>query len=238
MAFSLDRDQASRRLGVSSRTIDRHIQAERIRTRRIGKKMYLEEDDVETLRMADPARREEDYIVIHDDAPERDIPEIVTKERQITDPKQSNVALAEILRIYEDARDQIARKDTMIQELSYKLGKAETDLANSVPVLEYKKNAFLLESAKSKSDNDADALGRRINILESEVGKRNSAIITLVILFILVLGFSVIFVLFGNNSSLKTWNNIIAPSESFSNSLVRPSNENSDTVSTQSSLPI
>lgn len=187
MAFSLDRDGASRRLGVSSRTIDRHIQAGRIRTRRIGKKMYLEEDDIETLRMTDPARREEDYIVIHDDLPEREIPEIVTKERHITDSKQSNIALAEIVRIYEDARDQIVRKEATIQELSYKLGKAETELANSVPVLEYKKNAFLLESAKSKSDNDADALGRRITTLESEVGKRNSAIITLVILFILVL---------------------------------------------------
>lgn len=202
MAFSLDRDQASRRLGVSSRTIDRHIQAERIRTRRIGKKMYLEEDDVEMLRMSDPSRREEDYIVIHDDVPEREIPEIITKERQITDPKQTNMALSEIVRIYEDAQGQIARKDATIQELSYKLGKAETELANSVPVLEYKKNAFLLESAKSKSDTDADALGRRITTLESEVGKRNSAIITLVILFILVLGFSVIFVLFGNKFSL------------------------------------
>ena len=70
MAFSLDRDGASRRLGVSSRTIDRHIQAERIRTRRIGKKMFLEEDDVEKLRMNDPARREENYIVIHDDVAE------------------------------------------------------------------------------------------------------------------------------------------------------------------------
>jgi predicted nucleic acid-binding Zn-ribbon protein len=160
--------------------------------------MYLEEDDIEMLRMADPARREEDYIVIHDDLPERELPEIVAKERQIADPKQSNMALAEIVRIYEDARDQISRKDITIQELSYKLGKAETELANSVPALEYKKNTFLLESAKSKSDNDADTLNKKILSLESEVGKRNSAIITLVILFILVLGFSVIFVLFGN----------------------------------------
>ena len=198
MAFSLDRDQASRRLGVSSRTIDRHIQAGRIRTRRIGKKMYLEEDDIETLRMADPTRREEDYIVIHDDTPDQERPEIVTKDRQITDPKQTNMALAEIVRIYEDARDQITRKDTIIQELSYKLGKAETELANSVPALEYKKNTFLLESAKSKSDNDADTLNKKISSLESEVGKRNSAIITLTILFILVLGAAIMFVLFSN----------------------------------------
>jgi hypothetical protein len=167
--------------------------------------MYLEEDDIETLRMADPARREEDYIVIHDDIVDHhDHPEIITKERQLVDPQQTSMALAEIVRIYEDARDQIARKDTTIAELSYKLGKAETELANSVPTLEYKKNAFLLESAKSKSDNDVDIMSKKIFSLENEVGKRNSAIITLVILFILVLGFSVIFVLFGNQLILKT----------------------------------
>lgn len=199
MAFSLDRDGASRRLWVSSRTIDRHIQAGRIRTRRIGKKMFLEEDDVETLRMTDPSRREEDYIVIQTDTPEPDMPEIMQKSKQIVDPKQESMALTEIVRIYEDARDQIARKDTIIQELSYKLWKAETELANSTPNLEYKKATFLLESAKSKSDTDADILGKKILTLESEVTKRNSALITLVILFILVLGFSVIFVLFGSS---------------------------------------
>ena len=65
--------------------------------------------------------------------------------------------------------------------------------------MEYKKTTFLLESAKSKSDSDAEMLTKKIITLESEVNKRNSALITLVILFILVLGFSVIFVLFGDN---------------------------------------
>lgn len=199
MAFSLDREAASRRLGVSSRTIDRHIQAERIRTRRIGKKMFLEEDDVEALRMADPSRREEDYTIIMDTKEEREVPEIVTTTKEVVDIKQNNVALAEIVRIYEDARTLIAEKDTTIQSLSYKLWKIETELANSIPAMEYKKTTFLLESAKSKSDSDADVLTKKITTLESEVNKRNSALVTLVILFILVLWFSVIFVLFGNN---------------------------------------
>ena len=199
MAFSLDRDSASRRLGVSSRTIDRHIQAERIRTRRIGKKMFLEEDDVEALRMADPARREEDYIVISDDNKQKEMPEIMSSSQGLMDPKQNNAALSEIIRIYEDARSLIAEKDATIQSLSYKLGKIESELENSVPVLEYKKTTFLLENAKSKSDTDANSLSTKISHLESEIIKRNSALITLVILFILVSISSTMFVLFGNN---------------------------------------
>ncbi len=202
MAFSLDRDGASRRLGVSSRTIDRHIQAGRIRTRRIGKKMFLEEDDIETLRMTDPARREEDYIIINDDTldtttSESARPEFVARTRTMVNTNHDNSTLIEIVRIYEDARDQIAKKDSIIQELSYKLGKIETELSNSVPVLEYKKNSFLLESAKSRSDIDADILNKKISTLESDINKRNSALISLAILFVLVLAFSVIFVIFG-----------------------------------------
>ena len=203
MAFSLDRDGASRRLGVSSRTIDRHIQAGRIRTRRIGKKMFLEEDDIEILRMTDPARREEDYIIINDDTLDTTIsesarPEFVARTRTMVNTNHDNSTLMEVVRIYEDARDQIAKKDSIIQELSYKLGKIETELSNSVPVLEYKKNSFLLESAKSRSDIDAEILNKKISTLESDINKRNSALISLTILFVLVLAFSVIFVIFGS----------------------------------------
>ena len=69
MAFTLDRTEAAKRLGVSTRTVDRHIQSNRIRTRRIGKKMFLEEDDVELLRSEDPARKADDYVVILNEEP-------------------------------------------------------------------------------------------------------------------------------------------------------------------------
>jgi hypothetical protein len=160
--------------------------------------MFLEEDDVESIRMADPARREEEYVVINDTPMERDTHEIVSEKGLLDPMKNNNAALSELVRIYEDARATIAEKDNTIQTLSYKLGKIETELANSIPVLEYKKTTFLLEAAKSKSDTDASTLVTKISHLEGEIHKRNSALITLAILFILVLGFSVIFVLFGN----------------------------------------
>ena len=199
MAFSLDREGASRRLWVSSRTIDRHIQAGRIRTRRIGKKMFLEEDDIEAIRMADPARREEDYVVITDDDHMHTSPEIMSPSKVTRASENHTTAFTELVRIYEDTKSLVAQKDSIIQDLSYKLWKIETELANSIPVLEYKKTTFLLESAKSKSDSDADTLSQKIVTLESEVHKRNSALITLAILFILVLWFSVMFVLFGGS---------------------------------------
>ncbi len=190
MAFSIDRAEAAQRLGVSTRTIDRHIQLERIRTRRIGKRMFLEEDDIETLRNLDPSRREETYEVIHDtpkkskNMPDNDI---------VIHSSIDTQALTEFTRIYDEAKRVIAKKDEIIQDLSYRLGKTETELKNSVSLVEYKKATFLLESAKTKNDEDKVDLSGKIENMEKEINKRNSALIALTLLFVLVLAFSIVF---------------------------------------------
>lgn len=197
MAFTLDRVDAAKRLGVSTRTIDRHIQAGRIRTRRIGKKMFLEEDDVEEVRLSDPSRREEDYIVIMDDQEiVSDVPlewEILDRNHQQIISHQ-NQMLPEFLRLYDEAIANIAKKDEIIQDLSYRLGKSETELKNSIPLVEYKKTSFLLESAKSKSHSDAETLSTKVQVLEKEISKRNSMILWITILFVLVIAFSLVYI--------------------------------------------
>jgi hypothetical protein len=189
MAFSIDRTEAALRLGVSTRTIDRHIQLERIRTRRIGKRMFLEEDDVETLRSIDPSRREETYEVIHE-SPKK---EKNMQDNEIVIQSIDSQAMTEFTRLYEDAKHIIAKKDEIIQDLSYRLGKSETELKNSIPAVEYKKATFLLESAKTKNDEDKVDLTGKIKDLEKVINKRDSWLITITILFVLVLVFSMAF---------------------------------------------
>ncbi len=192
MAFAIDRVEAARRLSVSTRTIDRHIQAGRIRTKRIGKRMFLHEDDIETLRLLESPHKEEDYVVVFDE--KDDSHEIINPTREIVQQNATN--LPDFSRLYEDSQNIIQKKDEIIQDLSYRLGKSETELKNSIPLVEYKKATFLLESAKNKTDSDAQSLGGRIASLEKEISKRNSAILSLAILFVLVLAFSVVFFLY------------------------------------------
>ena len=194
MAFAIDRVEAAKRLGVSTRTVDRHIHAGRVRTRRIGKKMYIEDADIESLRMLDPSRREEDYIVILDREELIAHPETTWQEMiHVVSQQQS---LIELARFYEETQILITKKDEAIQDLSYRLGKSEAELRNSIPLTEYKKATYLLESAKSRSDEDAKNLSDTISTLEKEIIKRNSMILGLTILFILVLAFSLVFFLF------------------------------------------
>ncbi len=153
--------------------------------------MFLDEDDVENLRISgDSSLPEEDYVVI------LDTDEVQESSRwgEIIDPRKEK--LPNYATLYSDAQKIILKKDDIIQDLSYRLWKTETELKNAIPVVEYRKATFLLESAKLKSDTDATWLWNKIEFLEKEITKRNSAILGLAILFVLVLAFSVVFFLY------------------------------------------
>jgi excisionase family DNA binding protein len=175
MAFAIDRVEAARRLSVSTRTVDRHISAGRIRTKRIGKKMFLHEEDVELVRQSAPDTTTEEYIII--DENEKPEQEIVSRKV----PRESAPVVytdgPNYIELYQKAEKLIAKKDETIQDLAYRLGKAEVELKNSIPLTEYKKTTFLLESAKAKTDSDAVELSGKISTLEKEISKRNSAIL-------------------------------------------------------------
>lgn len=203
MAFTLDRNEAAERLGVSTRTVDRHIQANRIRTRRIGKKTFLEEDDVALLlsemmgnTSAKNHTQADDYIVILDDEKPSSSAEILPsrldKNQDLsTDAK---MALAEFSRIYTDAQGVIAKKDEVIKDLSYKLGKVETELENSVNAHEYRRTANLLETIKTEKEVAEKNLHTKISTLEKEVQNKNHSIALMMVLFVLIIvAFSVYF---------------------------------------------
>lgn len=194
MAFAIDRVEAARRLSVSTRTVDRHISAGRIRTKRIGKKMFLHEEDVELIRTTDPDRTDEEYIIIDDSSKEEH--EIISREKVREVLPAPYVEWPNYIALYETAQKTIGKKDEIIQDLAYRLGKTETELRNSIPLSEYKKTTFLLESAKAKTDSDAIVLAEKIDTLEKDITKKNSAILGLAILFVLVLAFSVVFFLY------------------------------------------
>ena len=89
--------------------------------------------------------------------------------------------------LYEDARKSIATKDTIIQELAYKAGKAESELKNSISLLEYKKTTFLLESAKQQNEEDTRKHLETIEKLEKDMKKEKTVSAFLLIATIVLL---------------------------------------------------
>lgn len=141
MVFTLTRDSASKMIGVSTRTIDRYIQSGKIRTKRDGKVIMLHREDVTNV-LWWSAQKE--YEVI--DSKPTMMPSISY------DPRE---AQNEILRVLEKI---IKEKDLFIQELTYKLGKMESEMLNYIPKIEHKKTILALEEVNNSRNQDINLL--------------------------------------------------------------------------------
>lgn len=80
----------------------------------------------------------------------------------------------------------IDKKDDVIKDLSYRLGKAEIDLKNSIPILEYKKTTYLLESASNRSEDDKKSMSDLVESLKEKLRSQELINLTMVIIFALM----------------------------------------------------
>ena len=169
MVFTLTREDASKMIGVSTRTIDRYIHAGKIRTKRDGKVIMLHKEDVTQVK---GGGEQKDYEVI---APK---PTLVPSIGY--DPRE---AQNEILRTLETI---IREKDALIQELSFKLWRIEAEMNNTVPRLEHKKAILALEEAQSSRLQDMDMLVQTKNSIENRY-QREKLISTVLMIGVFVL---------------------------------------------------
>lgn len=174
--YSIDRSAGAKLLGISLRTIDRHIQSGRIRSKRIGRKVFLHDDDIKIVQNGGI---QEEYTIL--DTSDRYNESGFRREKLETDYKK----------LFEDEKSASERKDRIIQDLSYRVGAMEAELKNSISMIEFKKTTFLLESSKTKVEEEKTILNNKVADLQRKVseGKTwNTALLILLIVLIL-LGF-------------------------------------------------
>ncbi len=98
--------------------------------------------------------------------------------------------------LYEDSLRRIGDKDRVIQDLSYRAGQAESELKNSIPMIEYKKTTFLLESAKSKTEEDYRVSLEKTEKLTQEVESSKFIVYVLASLVVILLAVAATLTLF------------------------------------------
>lgn len=135
--YSTDRTKWAKILGVSTRTLDRYIRSWKIRSQKKWKKVFLNDEDINLLKNW---WIQENYEVIQ------------SREIEVNPFTKTN--LVSYKELYQDVVCKIEQKDNLIKDLSYKLGNAEAELKNSIPLIEYKKTAFLLESSTNKIEQE------------------------------------------------------------------------------------
>jgi hypothetical protein len=182
MSYTTTRESAAELLEISTRTLDRYVKSGRIRAKRRGKVLYLSDDDISMIKNGEPE------LVRPTDRVKSTSKEFTTEETPdlviFDEPRETGFTRkrvsADYRDLYEEAMRKMSDKDRIIQDLSYRAGHAESELKNSVSMIEYKKQSFLLESAKAKTEED-------IKLVQSEsLALREEAIQTKFVLYILL----------------------------------------------------
>lgn len=159
MVYSIGRADAAKLLGVSTRSIDRYIRKGKIRARKVGKLMMLHKEDVNIIVNGGV---QQDYEIV------TDTPKKSSAQPEEVSTSLSTAGASEVLDIL---NNKMKEKDEIIQELSYKVGKLESELQNSIPKLEHRKATLMLEEAQHKRAEDAQNLKEQNHQLARKLGR-------------------------------------------------------------------
>lgn len=179
--YKYTRQEAADMLWVSTRSIDRYIKSWKIRSKKDGKVVYVNENDLSSINGVSTNQE-----VITDNSHN------TVKSTQIE--HSSKVVSAPMEEIYTDLRNEIKEKDWIIRELSIRVWRAEEIAKNSVSLIDFKKSQFLLEESKS-------SLNQAIIDLESDKESltkslKEQKVNNMIILFALVIVFTIAATLF------------------------------------------
>ena len=183
MSYTIDRYEGAKILACSTRTIDRYISAGKIRSKRMGKKVFLHTEDIRILQNGGI---QEDYIVLDSDG------RVMTTGHEESSFTRRPI-MVDYKLLFEDAQKSLERKDTLIQELSYRAWQAESELKSSISLIEYKKATMLLESSKIYNETERKNLDTKIMEMSMNLEQKNTTNIILMILVSLLFMVAVIF---------------------------------------------
>ena len=182
MSYTIDRYEGAKILGCSTRTIDRYISAWKLRSKRVGKKVFLHTEDI---RIIQNGGIQEDYIVLDADGNS-----LVASHEESSFTRRP--IMVDYKQLFDDAQKSIERKDALIQELSYRAWQAESELKNSISMIEYKKATMLLETSKIYSEAERKDLDQKIGAISLDLEQKNMTNIILMILVSILFVFAVI----------------------------------------------
>jgi len=179
--YKLTRQEAADQLNISTRSVDRYIKAWKLRTRKDWKIVYVHKEDIENLK--NPWTKNQEIIVPTKKA-EVQQDKNNTPKQEISQKNDS--ALAVLDNIYVDLKNEIQKKDIIIQDLSIKLWRAEEIAKNSVSSSDFNKTQLLLEEWREIFEKEINNLKHEKYKLLKDL-KYEKSTNTILIWFIFVL---------------------------------------------------
>jgi len=201
--FTVSRKQASDILEVSTRTIDRYIRDKRIAARKKGGNIMLNEEELENVRVAKFQRMhgaspsgpgrvhrhvnslEGERMQTILDADTGQIEEKVVEEKVETKAIAKSGPREQVFEeLYDLSRREIREYHNKLEAANYRLGQIETQLAHSVPLLDYQEQKEQLDEKEDLVNNKMKRQAEAIDMLEQEAkGERLNKNIYIGLLF-------------------------------------------------------
>lgn len=184
--FTVSRKQAAEILEVSTRTIDRYIRDKKFAARKKGGNIMLNEEELSNFRVAK-------FQSMHGASPSgpgrvhRHVDSVTPKAQTILDADTGQIeekvvaapatkaiaksgAREEVFEeLYDLSRREIREYHNKLEAANYRLGKIETQLTHSVPLLEHQETKDILDEQEAIVKGKVRRQSEAIDILEQEV---------------------------------------------------------------------
>jgi len=167
-SYTLTRQDAADLLGISVRSVDRYIKSWKIRSEKRWKSVYVNDNDVKNLH----SNTEPTPIII-----ENTDKKTTEKKQQFAskdistkkDVENFDKITKTFENIYTDLRNQIEKKDKIIQEMSVEIGISREQVRQSISVSEHNRSQMLLEESKTHIAKQMNNLSEEKKKLEKDL---------------------------------------------------------------------
>lgn len=181
--YKLTRQDAADKLNISTRSVDRYIKAGKLRSKKDWKVVYVNTDDIENIAWAWEYQHE---VIIEKKVNNYSNMSNNEDEVKMVAKPDENVS-GTLQTIYKDLKEEIQKKDQLIQNLAMRVWQAEEVAKNSVSLIDFKKSQYLLEESKEHLDKELSQLEKDKEKLTKELKYEKTSNILLIIFVIVLL---------------------------------------------------
>ena len=192
--YNINRTEASEMLNISTRSLDRHIKAWKIRAKKSWKTVFINSEDIKIILWWNQNTSE----IIVPEVESLEDKNLSTKNepsKSIIKKSEYDKISATFEKVFSSLREDINTKDDKIQDLSIRLGRAEEVASSSISLSEHKKSQFLIEESKNHLNREITDMMNNRNEISEEL-KYEKTTNKLLIWFVIILLIAVVIIWF------------------------------------------
>jgi len=183
--YKMTRQDVADKLNISTRSVDRYIKAWKLRAKKDWKVVYVNWQDVDNLMWWGEVKQE---VIVEKKSTTTNTNNKTQAQQEKPVVRQSENVSGTLWSIYKDLKEEIQKKDHLIQTLAMRVWKSEEVAKNSVSLLDFKKSQYLLEESKENLNKELGELEKETTRLTTELKYEKTTNIILIIFVIILLG--------------------------------------------------